>query len=111
MEKVWKITRISGEEVYIFDKSIADSVNTFVEGVGNANAKLKKKDSIYVMPKSMVTRDDVNYLKDNFQITQKRKNGIYSKTVLSKKYIESLFTYDRSSIARFLLTTAYDLLS
>ena len=97
MEKVWKVTRISGEEVYIFDKSIKDSVNTFVEGVGNANAKLRKKDSIYVMPKSMVTRDDVNYLKDNFQITQKRKNGIYSKTVLSKKYIESLFTYDRRS--------------
>ena len=111
MEKVWKITRISGEEVYIFDKSIADSVNTFVEGVGNANAKLKKKDSIYVMPKSMVTRDDVNYLKDNFQITQKRKNGIYSKTVLSKKYIESLFTYDRSTYAVVSRNLAIELLN
>lgn len=74
----------------------SDVVPAFVEGINNAKTKLKKGDDVYVMPQSVVTRDDINYLKDEMGISQKRKTGAYNKTILSKKYIEKLITEDYS---------------
>ena len=72
----------------------SDVVPAFIEGINNAKTKLKREDDVYVMPQSVVTRDDVNYLKDEMGISQKRKTGAYNKMILSKKYIEKLITED-----------------
>lgn len=113
MQKIRLIYEDGGSSfIHVPKASHKSSVTpAFVEGINNAKTKLKKGDDVYVMPQSVVTRDDINYLKDEMGISQKRKTGVYNKTILSKKYIEKLITEDYAlRVTKINRASAIDLL-
>lgn len=94
MQKVKLIDDGKSSWAHIITKRKQEVINTFVEGVTTAKTQLKKGHNVYVMPQSLITRDDMGYLKDNMSICLKRKNSTYDRIILSKKYINKLVTDD-----------------
>ena len=94
MQKVKLILEQSSEWVHIINKRKSEVVDTFLDGINKAKTTLKKGHDVYVMPKSLITRDDMTHLKDEMNISQKRKSSTYDRTILSKKYIDNLVTDD-----------------
>ena len=76
--------------VHVVSKRKSEIVSTFMQGISNAKTTLKKGHNVYVMPKSLITRDDMNYLKDEMNISQKRKGGTYDRIIISEKLITNL---------------------
>lgn len=90
MEKMKLINDGKVSWIHVVSKRKSEIVSTFIQGISNAKTTLKKGHNVYVMPKSLITRDDMNYLKDEMNISQKRKGGTYDRIIISEKLITNL---------------------
>lgn len=96
MEKMKLINDGKVSWIHVVSKRKSEIVSTFIQGISNAKTTLKKGHNVYVMPKSLITRDDMNYLKDEMNISQKRKGGTYDRIIISEKLITNLICDDWS---------------
>jgi len=94
MRKIRMVHLNSGNYIYGTDKRREEVLDNLYSGMNKSKTKLKYLDSVYVYPKSLVTRDLVNKAKERFNITQTRKKDTADKIVLSTKHIEDLFFFD-----------------
>lgn len=83
-----------GIYIYGSNKRREEVLDNLYSGMNKAKTKLNYLDSVYVYPRSLVTRDQINKAKDRFNITQTRKKDSADKLVLSTKHIENLFMFD-----------------
>lgn len=95
MQKIRMVHLNSGNYIYGTDKRREEVLENLYSGMNKSKTKLKYLDSVYVYPKSLVTRDLVNKAKERFNITQTRKKDTADKLVLSTKHIEKLFFFDQ----------------
>ena len=93
MKKVRLISSDKGSYAYVVNSVPTDAFNSFLDKIGSHKTKLKKSNSIYVYPKSLVTRDLINEVKAKYNVTQTRNPDKADKLVISSDFIKKLFKY------------------
>lgn len=94
MQKIRMIKEDAGMYIYATHKRREDVLQNLYSGMNKSKTQLNYLDSVYVYPKSLVTRNLVSKAKDRFNITQIRKKDKADKLILSTKHIEDLFVFD-----------------
>lgn len=93
MRKVRLISGSKGCYAYVVSSVPKEASDSFLEKINSYRTVLKKSDSIYVYPKSLITRDLINEVKIKYDVTKTRNINKADKIVLSTPYIKSLFNY------------------
>jgi hypothetical protein len=71
-------------------------VKKFADKVSKYKVSIKENDSVYVLPKSSVTRNHLSVLKDDLNIKQIRKQNKADKIIFSTGLIKSFVQYKKS---------------